>query len=349
MRISILNTAKWSTIGIAVAIAGACATDGADYADEDGNGTGSEYALFAPGDRVFRHNNIEKIYARDLTIEESRKREIADYKGIEGARLAHRLYKGDRAETLDGDCESEIVVGANETLWEIADLCDVSIFILSDFNTTDEKLRNVVEGQLLKIPHATAINVPSSGQIFSTSANGNLSAQAIPLNPFLTPPSVYHAQSGDTLSGIARRHNASAAAIANLNPDVDWTKLQIGAPLKLPALRIDAADKKPSVSGSHSIGERSKILEIDKLAAKPGETIQLAAQGLPPFETVSIYGGENRRSLQLIGEFTTNELGELYADTKIKSKADLGGVIFAAGVDGDYLYSPRVSILKLKK
>ena len=81
---------------------------------------------------------------------------------------------------------------------------------------------------------------------------------------------------------------------------------------------------------------------------KPGATVELAARGLPPLTTVSLFSGANRRELTSAGEATTNAAGELFTDVKAKKSTDLGGVIFAAAIGDIYLYSPRVSVVKLK-
>ncbi len=332
-------------------LAGCAATGGYDSsydaarADHPSTMSGGQYA---PGDRLFRGRHLDEIHPRDTTLEEARLKHLADFQGIEGARLAHRLYAS-HAEELDGACEAQVKVAQGETLWDISELCDVSIFVISDVNPAVAPASDLREGQILNIPHAnvmTPTDFPSSRLGANRVSYGDGGVDSLPLSPILKSPSVYHVQAGDSLTEIASTHSVSAATLANLNPDVDWRFMPVGAAILIPAQRIEnkayvPSVKKPSV-------KRSDILEINRTAVKPGSEVRLAARGLTPLTTVSVYRGPNRRQMELVGEFVTNEAGELYADARIKKSSNLGGVVFAAAVGDDYLYSPRVNVVKLK-
>ena len=351
-----------SAVTAALAVA-ACESTGSRNGAPGGLAASDQYA---PGDRLYRHNRVEELYARETTLEQARLRELAAYKGIEGARLAHRLFRGSHAEALDGDCERQIVVGQNETLWDISELCDVSIFTLTDYNTNVDNPRHVFEGQVLFVPHANAF-----GDDAFISASFDQGVDGLPLSPLLDSGSVYHAASGDTLSTIATRHNVSAASLANLNPGVDWTKLDAGAPIKLPASKL-VAPAAPKPTSASSALERSQRLDLNRTAVEPGGVVRIAAHGLPAKADVMIYRGPNRRSLEFVGTFRTDENGDLFASAAVqnavpmeaaetdagekaieaaKARRDVinsGGVVFAAAVEGDYIFSPRVSVLKLR-
>ena len=237
-------------------------------------------------------------------------------------------------------------MGPGETVWDIAELCDVSPFVLSDYNPSLGKNSNhVFEGQTLNIPHANSIN---QSEFFRTSISDvpRDSIASLPLSPILKTPRIYHVESGDTLSGIASRHNISAAQIANLNPGIDWRYIPVGMAIKLPAERIANA---PVVSsGDKPRVNTAQILQVSREAVRPGGTIRLAAYGLPAQKAVSIYRGPNRREMTYVGEFFTTDEGKLYADARINKSADPGGVIFAAAIDGEYLYSRRVNVVKVR-
>ncbi|MEL7488720.1 MAG: LysM peptidoglycan-binding domain-containing protein, partial [Pseudomonadota bacterium] len=315
---------------------------GAPYGGVGGGRASATDGRYAPGDRLYRNNHVETLHARDVTAEEARQRELASFTGIEGARLAHRLYRGSHAEALDGDCERQIVVGQNETLWDISELCDVSIFTLTDYNTNVGNPRHVFEGQTLFIPHANSVN---NEAFFDASFVSGV--DALPLNPLLAGGDVHHAEAGDTLSSIAQRHNVSAAAVANLNPGVDWRRLGDGATIKLPARKRIAPT--PAMKAEPKI-VRSSTLDLNRTAVEPGGAVRIAATGLPANADVALYRGPNRRSLDFVETVRTDENGDLFAEAAARapSATASGGVIFAASVDGDYIYSPRVTILKLK-
>jgi len=324
---------------LALAFVSACETTGETY----GSVAGTRSALYAPGDRLYQSNHLETIHASNVTPEESRQRELAAFSGIEGARLAHRLYTA-HAEELDGSCESKITVGQGETLWDIAELCDVSIFTLTDGNPHLGDNHHIFDGQEINIPHTNTLN--PQGLLKIGYGEG---VDDLPLSPFLQPPSIYHVQDGDTLQSIAARHNVSAAAIANLNPGINWKIAPVGAALKLPAKPVvKAKPSQQSIVTDRAEREVSNHLQVNISSGRPGEKVRLAARGLRPLELVTIYRGANRRSLKPVGEFRTNDLGELYAEAAIAGNADLGGVIFAAAMRGDYLYSPRVGVEKIR-
>ncbi len=326
-----------ATLG--AALVSACETTGEAY----GTVGGGVSAQYAPGDRLYRGDHLESIHASDVTPEESRRRELAAFSGIDGARLAHRLYTA-HAEELDGSCESKITVGQGESLWDIAELCDISIFTLTDGNPHLGAGNHVFEGQELNIPHTNTLNPTGLVDI----SYGDR-AEDLPLSPFLNPPSIYHVQEGDTLSAIAARHNVSAAAIANLNPGIDWKIAPVGAAVKLPATPIaKASAPSAKTTAAKPVTAASEFLEVNSVSIKPGGKVRLAARGLPPQALVSLYRGANRRSMTLVGEYRTNDLGELYAEVTVPRKTDLGGVVFAAATRGDYLYSPRVSVEKIR-
>ena len=183
-----------------LALLAGCATSGGyggayetARADHPSTMSGGQYA---PGDRLYRGRHLDEIHPRDTTLEEARLKHLADFKGIEGARLAHRLYAS-HAEELDGACESQVKVAQGETLWDISELCDVSIFVISDVNPSVAPASELREGQILNIPHAnvmTPTDLPTSRLGGGNSISYGDGIDSLPLSPILKSPSVYHVQ-----------------------------------------------------------------------------------------------------------------------------------------------------------
>ncbi len=345
-----LKLAGGIAAAFACAAAAGCETTGTGYGAAGGGLSSAAGAGYAPGDRLYQGNHLEAIYGSEVSPEEAKMMERAAFRGVEGARLAHRLYRGSHAEALDGACESKILSERGETLWDIAELCDVSLYVLSEHNPSLNGSTHVFEGAEITIPHT---NTVSPEGVFE--ADFNLVSRGVdelPLSPLTAAPAIYHAEAGDTLASIAVRHRVSAAAVANLNPGIDWRRpAPAGAAIRLPVpRRIEVAVLAPRAKAAVHAEEEAapSILNVSATSAKPGGEVRLTASGLPPRAAVSLYSGANRRSLRLIGGSETNDRGELDASASVPGGADLGGVIFAAATDGGYLYSPRVSVLKLK-
>ena len=342
------NILKAVFLASAAALTGALA--GCATGIEDRTARAGDYVTddprYGPGDRVFKGGQVDTVFHHDRTLEESREIWRASYSGVAGARLAHELYRGQQAEALDGDCEARVVANAGETLWDIADFCDVSVFELGDFNPGLGPTKLVSAGDILSIPHTGVFDLDGL-------RNGQ-GVDSLPLNPLggplnaisATKVKAYRVQPGDTLSEIAQRHSVSAATIANINPGTDWRALPIGALVSIPV--VNAAAKKQPVGakapGVHTSASLAPILEVDKRAARVGERIKIAAAGLPPSTEVRLYRGLNRREMDYIGAFVTNAAGELYADARAVKTPHKGGLIFAAAVDGgDTVFSRRVN------
>ncbi|MCB2113644.1 MAG: LysM domain-containing protein [Parvularculaceae bacterium] len=142
--------------------------------------------------------------------------ELVSYAGIEGARRAHALYAKADAEALDGRCETRIRPAKTESMIDIAELCDVPLDLLVEFNPGAADYAYDVSESTLRIP----------GGIEPPKGVAALSDQLVRLNEF---------QSGDTIEKIAFRNNVPVSTIADLNPGVDWSAPQLSGSYLTPA------------------------------------------------------------------------------------------------------------------
>jgi LysM repeat protein len=286
---------------------------------------------------------------------------LAQYEGIDGARRAHRLYTEVEAESLDGACERFVKIERGETLNEIADYCDVPLTEIVAYNPAIRNVRFSLAGETVEIPQR-----PNAERAALAASGGILQA------------GWYVAQPGDTLQTIADRHLVSAAAVANLNPNVDWAALPAGAALKIPnsatapavvVLRTPSSApyaapgyerRDAGVGSSEATAQmpyrltppgtpsdvapnRPSLLTVDRVTAKPGEQVTVSASGLRPNAEVSLYRGPNGKSLEFVKTVETDASGSF--STAVPAGADnLGGVIFKATSGDDKLLSPRVGV-----
>lgn len=298
----------------------------------------------------------------------------AAYEGLEGARLAHRLYGEARAEQLDGACERFVKIARGETLYDVSQYCDVPVSMLIEQNPLVRDARHVEAGQIVEVP-----------QLF----NAERFALAGGVINGVTPASWYVVQSGDTLNDIAARHLVSAAAIANLNPGVDVGRLSTGVQLRIPAAApagVHGAAEPPVVAAAtpypygpgwayggegspsaevtavmpyagavgHVSGDgavpKSLSLAVDRRTVKPGGEVVVSAVGLPANTAVSLYRGANGAELKFVKTVITDAQGNFSEPVTVNGGADIGGVIFRATIDatGKQLQSPRVGVDKIK-
>ncbi|MEM9169980.1 MAG: LysM domain-containing protein [Pseudomonadota bacterium] len=306
---------------------------------------------YGPGDRLHRGNHLDTIHARNTTLDEARANELAAYRGVEGARLAHRIHGRFEAERLDGACEPAIHAAGGETLNDIADLCDVSVATLVAYNPDAGAPNHAQDGALIFIPQANDLNGPAiaaryyaPGGFHEASAGGG----AIEVS------TVHHVQQFDTLALIAHRYQVSAARLANLNPQIDWNRLKPGV-VRLQLPERSAADRTADAPSRNAVAApsaksaakaASAHLSVSARAVSPGEFVTLSADGFAPGERVAVFRGSDRRHLKAIDEVVVGPDGAVRVSASAAA-ADLGGVIFAASNGETTLYSPRVSVVKI--
>ena len=367
----------------ALAAAG-CATTDPRYARTETYGPPVQVASNYTGpDRLYRNgfvDNTRPSSSHAGVVTEARV--LAAYEGLDGARLAHRLYGAAQAERLDGACGRFEKITQGETLYEISQYCDVPVEMLVDYNPVVRNPRHVVAGQIIEIPqiynperHAISAAASDSGVVFA---------------------SWYVVQPGDTLNDIAARHLVSSTSIANLNPGVAWASLPVGSQIRLPAVGTGeevlatqaqpisgalpyaygpASAYRPSAPASGSSdsgvvtgdvglmpyqmtpaqkaaekGASLSSLIVDRDSVDPGADVIVSASGLPAYTDVSIYRGANGRDMRYVKTVRTDGAGNFSEPVRVRRSTDLGGVIFRATVDktGEKLQSPRVAVNSLE-
>ncbi|MEQ8937021.1 MAG: LysM domain-containing protein [Amphiplicatus sp.] len=358
---------------LALAAAGCATTPEQRYSDAS---SGSYYNPSYPdADRIFRNGYVDAT--RPLSAAHAAMavdaRTLAAYEGIEGARLAHQVYAEAQAEKLDGACERYVKIVQGETLYDIASLCDVPVYMLMDYNPSIDSPRHVFDGQTVEVPYMV---------------NGDRLAYAQEAG-LINAAASYVVQPGDTLSSIAAAHLAPAYSIADLNPEVDWRALPIGAQILIPAepavLGVPGTPRAKPISsylgdgdfsgrrgwrrgGEGNTSEIEKLmpyklkpvgaeeptandfggmLTVDKTIVSPGQRVFVSASGLPANSNVTISRGANRAELRTVETVRTGPDGTLNAGVRVPRRADMGGVVITATVDrtGETLYSERVGVL----
>ncbi len=295
--------------------------------------------------------------------------ELVSYSGIEGARRAHQLYTESEAEALDGRCESAVAPTMTESMIDIANLCDVPLEMLVEYNPGIADISYSTAGAMVKIPGGI---VEPKGAFAMTDMLVQLGA----------------VQPGDTLEKIAYRLNVSEAAIANLNPGVDWKNPIAGqsfvTPVATPRAATNAATATyaapawegysgaQGIGGSQagsavgvglapyalspvrSYGKAAGVypeadLSVDRQFVKAGGSVEVTAKAKPG-SVVTFYSGEapgpgmSKKATAVAGAD-----GAATARVRVGKKSNMGGVIFGARQAGsnETKYSDRVGVVRL--
>ncbi|MBB5517358.1 LysM peptidoglycan-binding domain-containing protein [Amphiplicatus metriothermophilus] len=367
---------------IALFAAGCAGAPSGAVAQADAAPAYVDAARYTGPDRIFRNGHIDAMRPRAAHLEPGMEaRLLAAYEGIDGARLAHRVFDEPHAELLDGACERFVKVLQGETLYDIAQYCDVSLSALLDVNPGVRNPRLVPAGELIEVPQFV------NYERLALASDGALHAAGAPVGLYVVRP-------GDTLMTIAEAHLVPASAVAELNPGVDWRALPAGATLRIPAavqagIAPPPPSRKPVTSylgeGDFSGGARGGqggapshvaevtrlmpynlkpvgsgaparssppdgVLSVDRRIVKPGDAVRLSARGLPAGATATIYAGPNLAALEAVDEVRVGPDGALDARAPVKKSADIGGVVFSARLEetGQTLVSERVGVLRIE-
>lgn len=310
------------------------------------------------------------LYAPEQASANGAPFEIASYAGIEGARRAHALYTETEAEALDGRCEASVKPSNAESLIDVAELCDVPLDLLVEYNPGVADISYSTSGASVQIP----------GGLKSPKGVAAMSDELVLLDAV---------QPGESLESIAYRLNVSEAAIANLNPGIDWKNPIAGQSFVRPAAPAPAAGnfappaetpRWEGYSGAQGIGGSdagsavgvtahapyalSPIksygrpagvypegkLAVDRSFVKIGGSVSVTANAAPGAE-VTFYSGDEPGSLKKETTVRADENGKATASIKLKKKSNMGGVIFGARAAGssETQFSDRVGVVKLKE
>lgn len=288
--------------------------------------------------------------------------ELVSYAGIDGARRAHALYAEAEAEALDGRCEAEVRAAASESMIDVAELCDVPLDILVEFNPGVANVSYEVSGAALRIP----------GGIVAPKGAFAMSDQLVLLNSF---------QPGDTIENIAYRNNVSAATIASLNPTIDWSAPNLSGAYLTPASTstsaavapaetaawegyspIGAADANAPYSGiagdaAHApyrqklVGTYARAdgyypeprLVVDKRFVKPGDKIGVTAYGVGAGKEIVFSAGGKSMSA------TAGSDGNASASIRVGKKTPTSNVVVTGRARGsaDTMFSETVGVVAL--
>lgn len=350
-------------------VAAGCAT-GARQDASGGAAPNDPYAaaLYTGAPQPDAADHYADLYAPDQRSANGTPFELASYAGIEGARRAHALYTKQEAEALDGRCEASVRPNAMESMIDIAELCDVPLDLLVEFNPGVADVSYSTGGAVVQIP----------GGVTSPQGVGAIADQLVLLDMV---------QPGETLDKIAYRLNVSQATLANLNPDIDWTKpvagqafvkpaaavqagLSYSAPAETPAWEGYAGAKgigaseaggaigvvahapyqlTPVRSYGRGIGVYPEgKLSVDRAVVKAGESVTVTARAAPGAE-VTFFAGDEPGDLRKSKTVRADAAGNATASIRVKKKANMGGVVFGARAEGsnETQFSDRVGVVKL--
>lgn len=311
------------------------------------------------------------LYAPAQTSSNGAPLELVSYAGIEGARRAHQLYSKAEAEALDGRCEASVRPNASESMIDIAELCDVPLQMLVEFNPGVADISYSTDGARVRIP----------GGLESPQGAFAMSDQLVLLDAV---------QPGDTLEKIAYRLNVSETSLANLNPGVDWTNPKVGQAFVKPAAAAavtgapahEASEPAPAWQGysglaasggtvaggggatPHAPYQLTPVkayaraagvypddrLEVDREFVKAGGKVEVTARA-EPGASVTFYSGESPGAMTKSKTVRANENGRATAVISVKKKSNMGGVVFGARQQGssETQYSERVGVIQLEE
>lgn len=312
-----------------------------------------------------------QLYAPDQTSANGAPFELVSFAGLEGARRAHALYTDAEAEALDGRCEEKVSPLKTESLIDIAELCDVPLDMLVEYNPGVADISYSTSGATVQIP----------GGLKAPQGVSAMSGQLLALDAV---------QPGDTLEKIAWRLDVSEAAIANLNPGIDWknpvagqTFVKPAAAAAAPAASSSFAPPAPQWEGwggasgiaasdagsvavidAHAPYALSPVksygratgsypqasLSVDREFVKAGGSVNVTAKATPGAD-VTFYSGVAPGALTKSTTVRADEAGKATASIKVGKKSNMGGVVFGARAAGsdETQFSRRVGVVNLEE
>ncbi|MCA8889505.1 MAG: LysM peptidoglycan-binding domain-containing protein [Parvularculaceae bacterium] len=363
----------FSSVGlIGVAVLAGCAADPVQTASRNPY----DAALYTGARQLYQVDKVADLRAPRQWTVNGAPLEAVSYAGIDGAREAHLAYADEIAEKLDGRCERYVKVSADETLADIASLCDVPAATLASANPSASGPAYLTKGQVLEVP----------GGIEAKRAS------AFDMGAVLT--GLYTVKDGDSLENIAYRFNVSSDAVAILNPMVDWTSLTSGQKVLAP-VAVVAGQQRPAGANIGAVsyapagewqgyagaglgdsdaarygasglapyqlgpvqtalpggaGEIAPKLVVDNRFVEAGKPVNVTVTGLPAGTPVTLYRGDNLQEMRAVGQMRTGPDGAATERVRTsRKKSNMGGVVFKATRDdtGETLYSERVGVFKL--
>lgn len=323
-------------------------------------------ALYTGAPQPDRADHFAQAYAPQQVSKNGTPFEMVSYEGIEGARRAHARYTEEEAEALDGRCERYIEASASESLIDVANLCDVPLDMLVDYNPDISNVSYAAPGAVIEIP------------------GGSLSPKgAFAMRDALTE--LYVIEDGDTVEKIALKLDVSQSALAAANPGITWSNPTPGQaivrpttdavaaaayayapPTPAPAWEgyaagrgIGSSDAGRAIGTPHAPYALEPVkayaraagvypeatIDVDREFVKPGENVRVTVRDLRPGEEVRIYGGKRTATRR------ADDRGVASAEVEVRDDASIGGLIFEAkpARSGGTRYSKRVGVVTLEK
>jgi hypothetical protein len=362
---------KVKSLFVAGGSVGALLLAGCAY-DPERQAGGDPYAaaLYTGAPQPDRADHFSYLLAPEQRSRNGAPFEIASYAGIEGARRAHARYTEEEAEKLDGRCERYVEASANESLIDVANLCDIPLEMLVDYNPDIKNVSYSAPGAVIEIPGGT---LSPSGSFAMKDALADL----------------YIVEDGDTLESIALKLNISESSLTALNPEVYWPNPTPGMAVRRPAVAPVASNEpryapatpapawegyaagqgigaseagsaigtphapyqlKPAKTYARPVGAYPEArLIVDRVFVKEGDSVTVTAKAKPGAE-VTFYSGAEPGALKKSKTVRADKNGDATASIDVKEGSNMGGVVFGARPKGsrETQYSDRVGVVKLK-
>ncbi len=172
-----------------------------------------------------------------------------------------------RARGAAPEASTSYVVKNGDTLSSIARRYDTTAEALMKLNEINDPTRLFV-GQKLKLPGQPALAARKALPALPVEREAPRPAAALP-DPKPDPKAddYYKVQRGDTLYGVAQKHNMSVAALRALNPDLQSDKIVVGqslgvrGPARKPAARSTATRTISTTDPSSETPKASSVKE----------------------------------------------------------------------------------------
>lgn len=324
-----------SCAAIAALVAGAGCASHSDYA-------------YAGGPYSDAHYDYDSRYDR-YGYDAQRDRNL--YRGIDGAREAHRRFSEHQAESLDGDCERTVRIRRGETLSDIAEFCDAPVAEIIAANHHIGSVRSVAAGEYLTIPNVR-------GEVYAGSYlggyggyrsadyrydRGGLFGGRDEIVTDRSGRAFVTVGPGDTLAEIARDYDVSLRDIAYLNPGVHPRDLRVGERIYLP---VGADWRRVDNRSGDIVRVDDRVLSIwPRRGPRDGE-IRVTAEGLREGGRVRIFVGRDRNELSEIKVVEADGDGRIDEIVRLPSDYGYDRAYWALRPDGrdDYIYSDPYAI-----
>ncbi|WP_411816625.1 LysM peptidoglycan-binding domain-containing protein [Hyphococcus sp. DH-69] len=271
-----LRTAAKILGASAIALGAAACASHDDFRYSDG------YQTYDYGYDVNRYNDNYRTERRS-------------FDGINGARVAHRLYSDARAERVDGDCEMRVNIERGETLSDIAEYCDVPVAAIIDANPHIRNPRSVSAGEILRIPNVRG-NVYEGSRRYRNIDYSDDYVEAGVIETDRRNRDYYVVRRGDTLGEIARQFDVSLREIRRLNGRIDPYALQVGQRIYLPDYARKAPSERPRRDYVHYENEPPLVSISPALGPRDGK-IRVIGENFRQGEQVTVFFGQDRDSL----------------------------------------------------